>query len=469
MTKMVWGGRFSQETDALVNMFNASICFDRRLYAYDIQGSVAHCRMLAKQGIISDEDASGMLVALGEIKRELDRGGFSSDDDYEDIHTLVEKAMVDKVGALGEKIHTGRSRNDQVALDTRLYVRDVIHGVMGSIRTCQETILRLSEDNLDVLMPGYTHLQRAQPVLLSHHLMAYYEMLTRDYARFEESLDRVNVMPLGSAALAGATFDLDREMVAEELGFDRISRNSMDAVSDRDFVLDFLYNASMVMMHLSRLSEELVLWSTQEFGFIVISDAFSTGSSIMPQKKNPDLPELIRGKTGRAYGHLMGLLTTMKGLPLSYNKDMQEDKEALFDAADTVQMCLTVMGSLLGEVSFKTDTLKSATEKGYLVATDLADYLVGKGITFREAHEIVGRMVVFAMEKNQELHELTLEEMKTHSRQIGEDVYAWLDPQLTVGRRNIFGGTGPDAVKRQIETAKQQLKTEDRGQRAEDR
>ena len=457
MTKMVWGGRFSQETDALVNMFNASISFDRQLYPYDIEGSVAHCRMLAKQGIISDEEASAMVTGLGEIKRELDHGGFLSDDDYEDIHTLVEKALVDKVGALGEKIHTGRSRNDQVALDTRLYVRDVIYRVMASIRDCQKTIVHLAEDNLTVLMPGYTHLQRAQPVLLSHHLMAYYEMLNRDYARFEESLGRVNVMPLGSAALAGATFDLDREMVAEELGFRRISRNSMDAVSDRDFVLDFLYNASMVMMHLSRLSEELVLWSSQEFGFVTISDAFSTGSSIMPQKKNPDLPELMRGKTGRAYGHLMGLLTTMKGLPLSYNKDMQEDKEALFDSADTVQMCLKVMGSLLGEVSFNSDTLKAATEKGYLVATDLADYLVGKGLTFREAHEIVGKMVVFAMGKNRELHELSLEEMKAHNRQIDEDVYVWLDPQLTVNRRNIPGGTGPDAVKKEIETAKRTL------------
>jgi argininosuccinate lyase len=291
--------------------------------------------------------------------------------------------------------------------------------------------------------------------------MAYYEMLKRDYVRFEESLSRVNVMPLGSAALAGATFDLDREMVANELGFDRISRNSMDAVSDRDFVLDFLYNASVLMMHLSRLSEELVLWSSQEFGFLVISDAFSTGSSIMPQKKNPDLPELIRGKTGRAYGNLMGLLTTMKGLPLAYNKDMQEDKEALFDSAQTVLMCLRVMGSLLGEVSFRSDTLKAATEKGYLVATDLADYLVGKGITFREAHEIVGKMVVLAIEGNRELHELSLEEMKAYNRQIDKDVYAWLDPQLTVGRRNIPGGTGPDAVKNEIEAAKRLLRTEE--------
>ena len=461
MTKKVWGGRFSQEPDALVNLFNASIGFDRRLYVYDIEGSVAHCRMLAKQGIISDEDASSMLVALGEIKRELDHGGLSGNDDYEDIHTLVEKSLVEKVGSLGEKIHTGRSRNDQVALDTRLYVKDVVQEVLTSIQACQKAIVSLAESNLTVLMPGYTHLQRAQPVLLSHHLMAYFEMLKRDYGRFEESLGRVNVMPLGSAALAGATFDLDREMVARELGFDRISRNSMDAVSDRDFVLDFLYNASVLMMHLSRLSEELVLWSSQEFGFLVISDAFSTGSSIMPQKKNPDLPELIRGKTGRAYGNLMGLLTTMKGLPLAYNKDMQEDKEALFDSAKTVLMCLRVMGSLLGEVSFKSDVLKEATERGYLVATDLADYLVGKGITFREAHEIVGKMVVLAIESKRELHELSLEEMKTYNRQIDKDVYAWLDPQLTVGRRNIPGGTGPDAVKNEIAAAKRLLWAEE--------
>ncbi len=461
MTKKVWGGRFSQEPDALVNLFNASISFDRQLYAYDIMGSVAHCRMLAKQGIITDEDASSMVQALGEIKRELDHGGLATNDDYEDIHTLVEKSLVEKVGALGERIHTGRSRNDQVALDTRLYVRDVVRAVMDAIRECQKTIVLLAEENLAVLMPGYTHLQRAQPVLLSHHLMAYHEMFKRDYARFQESLVRVNVMPLGSAALAGATFDLDREMVAEELGFEEISRNSMDAVSDRDFVLDFLYNASVLMMHMSRLSEELVLWSSQEFGFLVISDAFSTGSSIMPQKKNPDLPELIRGKTGRVYGNLMGLLTTMKGLPLTYNKDMQEDKEALFDAADTVLMCLRVMASLLGEVSFKSDALNAAMEKGYLVATDLADYLVGKGITFREAHEIVGKMVLSAIETGRELHELSLEEMKSHSRQIEDDVYRWLDPPLTVDRRNIPGGTGPDAVRNEIEAAKRLFMAEE--------
>ncbi|MBW1870135.1 MAG: argininosuccinate lyase, partial [Deltaproteobacteria bacterium] len=365
---------------ALVNRFNASIGFDHHLYSYDIEGSIAHCRMLANQGIITDEEATDIVEALGKIKRELDHGEFSFDDDYEDIHSLVEKSLVDKVGALGEKLHTGRS----------------------------------AEENLNIVMPGYTHLQRAQPVLLSHHLMAYNEMFKRDSERFQEGFRRVNIMPLGSAALAGPTFDLDREMVAEELGFDRISQNSMDAVSDRDFVLEFLFNASVLMMHMSRLSEELVIWSSQEFGFIAISDAFCTGSSIMPQKKNPDLPELIRGKTGRVYGHLMSLLTTMKGLPLTYNKDIQEDKEALFDSSDTVQICLEVMARLLGKITFKGERLKEAAEKGFLVATDLADYLVGRGITFREP-----------------------------------------------ARRNIPGGTGPDMVKKAIEEAKRELGIDD--------
>ncbi|MBW1780422.1 MAG: argininosuccinate lyase [Deltaproteobacteria bacterium] len=457
MVKKLWGGRFSQDTDALVNRFNASIGFDRRLYAYDIQGSIAHCRMLAAQSIITDEEATTILEALGQIQRELDHGEFSFDDDYEDVHGLMEKALVDKIGALGEKIHTGRSRNDQVALDVRLYVRDVSHGIVELIEENQRALIRLAEDNFDIVMPGYTHLQRAQPVLLAHHLMAYYEMFRRDRERFQESLDRVNVMPLGSAALAGPTFDLDREMVAKELGFDRISRNSMDAVSDRDFVLEFLFNASVLMMHMSRLSEELVIWSSQEYGFVLISDAFCTGSSIMPQKKNPDVPELIRGKTGRVYGHLLSLLTTMKGLPLTYNKDMQEDKEALFDAFDTAYICLEVMGGLLGEISFNKERLTGATRKGYLVATDLADYLVRKGITFRQAHEIVGKMVLLAMSQEKELHELTLKEMKGFTRQIGRDVYEWLDPLLSPARRNIPGGTGPETVKNEIDAAKREL------------
>ena len=457
MTKKVWGGRFNQDTDALVNRFNASIGFDRHLYAYDINGSIAHCRMLAARGIITDDDAAKILEALGEIKRELDHDKFSFDDDYEDIHSLIEKALVDKIGALGEKIHTGRSRNDQVALDIRLYVRDISQAVVELIKESQRALIRLAEKNIHIIMPGYTHLQRAQPVLLAHHLMAYNEMLKRDCERFQESLGRVNVMPLGSAALAGSTFNLDRKLVAEELGFDRISQNSMDAVSDRDFVLEFLFNASVLMMHMSRLSEELVIWSSQEYGFVSIPDAFCTGSSIMPQKKNPDLPELMRGKTGRVYGHLMALLTTMKALPLAYNKDMQEDKEALFDSSDTIQICLEVMSRLLGHISFNGERLETATKKGFLVATDFADYLVRKGVTFREAHEIVGKMVLFAMNQQKELHELTLSEIKGFNRQIGKDVYDWLDPLLSPARRNIPGGTGPDMVKNEIDKAKQEL------------
>jgi argininosuccinate lyase len=344
-----------------------------------------------------------------------------------------------------------------VALDVRLYVRNVINRVVDLIKETQRALVDLAERNVDLIMPGYTHLQRAQPVLVAHHLLAYYEMLKRDHERFSESLGRTNILPLGSAALAGSTFDLDRNMVAEELGFDGISENSMDAVSDRDFVLDFLYSSSVLMMHLSRLSEELVIWSSQEFGFITISDAFCTGSSIMPQKKNPDMPELIRGKTGRVYGHLISLLTTMKGLPLAYNKDMQEDKEALFDAVDTVEICLEVMSRLLGDVTFNGKKLKEATEKGFLAATDLADYLVRKGITFREAHEIVGRMVLLAVDQGKELHDLTLDEMKGFAKKINKDVYKWLDPALTVNRRNIPGGTGPDMVKQSLNKARGEL------------
>ena len=457
MTKKVWGGRFCQETDALVSRFNASIGFDHLLYAYDIEGSIAHCRMLSKQGIISEEEASEILEGLGEIKRELDHGGYSFHEEYEDIHSLVERLLVDKIGPLGEKIHTGRSRNDQVALDVRLYVRDAVGRVIGLIKENQEVLVGLAEKHLDITMPGYTHMQRAQPVLLSHHLMAYYEMLKRDRERFEEGLVRINVLPLGSAALAGSTFNLDREAVAEELGFAHVSRNSMDAVSDRDFVLEFLFNASTLMMHLSRLSEELVIWSSQEFGFVEISDSFCTGSSIMPQKKNPDLPELIRGKTGRVYGHLMSLLTTMKGLPLAYNKDMQEDKEALFDSVDTLKISLEVMARLLGEISFREERLKEATKRGFLVATDLADYLVRKGITFREAHEIVGNMVIFALGEGRELNELSLDEMKGFARQIDEDVLKWLDPLSSPKRRNLLGGTGPDMVRKEIAAAKREL------------
>jgi len=458
MTQKLWGGRFREETDALVNRFNASIGFDRRLYAQDIEGSMAHCRMLAKQNIITDAESTQILAALEEIKKEFDRNEIPFDDGFEDIHSLVENLLIRKIGQVGEKLHTGRSRNDQVTLDTRMYVRDAIHRFTGLVRDTQTALVELAEDNIELMMPGYTHLQRAQPVLLAHHLLAYYEMLKRDRERLGENLKRTNILPLGSAALAGSTFDLDREMVAGELDFDGITKNSMDAVSDRDFILEFLFNAAMLMMHLSRLSEELVLWSSQEFGFVTISDPFCTGSSIMPQKKNPDLPELIRGKTGRVYGHLMSLLTTMKGLPLSYNKDMQEDKESLFDTVDTVEICLEVMCRLLGEISFNGDRLEEAVRKGLLAATDMADYLVRKGMTFREAHKTVGKVVLFAVDHGKELHELSLDELKGFAKQIDNDVYGWLDPAACLERRNIPGGTGPVRVRESLNLAKEELK-----------
>lgn len=443
--------------DQALERFNASLPFDRRLYAQDIEGSKAHCRMLAKQGIISEEEAYRMTEALSEILGELESGDAPSAPPYEDIHTLVEKSLVEKVGPLGEKLHTARSRNDQVALDTRMYVRDAVVRVVSGIGDMQEALVALAEKNIDVVVPGYTHLQRAQPVLLAHHLLAYYEMLGRDRRRYQESMKRVNVLPLGSAALAGSTFNLDREMVARELGFEAVSANSMDAVSDRDFVLEFLFASCVLMMHLSRLSEELILWSTREFGFVDLPDAFCTGSSIMPQKKNPDLPELVRGKTGRVYGHLMALLTTMKGLPLTYNKDMQEDKEGLFDTVDTVEQCLLMMSRLLGGLRFHSEAMRKAVDRGYLAATDLADYLVTKGMTFRQAHEVAGRIVLYALDQDKELGRLGLEEMKGFWDQIEEDVYEWLDPLSCIDRRNLVGGTGRSAVKKAVAKAREEM------------
>ncbi|MBN1905657.1 MAG: argininosuccinate lyase [Deltaproteobacteria bacterium] len=457
MTKKVWGGRFTEDINEVVDTFHSSLSFDKRLYSQDIDGSTAHCRMLSKKGIIPEDEATEIINALADIKREMARGGLSAGDDYEDIHTLVEKALIEKVGQKGEKVHTGRSRNDQVALDTRLYVREAITRAKRLIKGLQVSLVNLAEKNITVLMPGYTHLQPAQPVLLSHHLLAYYEMLKRDYARFSDCTKRVNVLPLGSAALAGTTFDLDRSMVAEELGFDSISDNSMDAVSDRDFVLEYLFAASVLMMHLSRLSEEIVLWSTREFGFVILPDAFCTGSSIMPQKKNPDVLELIRGKTGRVYGNLMGLLTTMKGLPLTYNKDMQEDKEGLFDTVDTIEQCLMVLSLLISEMRFNSEKMLNATEEGHLMATDLADYLVNKGMTFRNAHEIVGKVVLFAIDEKRTLKQLTLQELQSFSRQITDDVYSWLEPASAVTRRNLHGGTGTEAVKKSLERAKKEM------------
>jgi argininosuccinate lyase len=453
----VWGGRFQEGLDEVLDRFNASIGFDRRLAAQDIEGSMAHCRMLAKQGILTEDEGARMVEALAEIRREMERGEHVEDEGAEDIHSLVERLLVAKIGPLGGKLHTARSRNDQVALDVRLYVRETSERVSERVRKMQVALVDLAEQNADLVCPGYTHLQRAQPVLLAHHLMAYYEMLKRDRERLRDGRARVNVMPLGSAALAGSTFDLDRDMVARELGFDGISLNSMDAVSDRDFVIEFIFACALLMMHLSRFSEEMILWSSQEFGFVRLPDAFCTGSSIMPQKKNPDLPELVRGKTGRVYGNLMALLTTMKGLPLAYNKDMQEDKEPLFDTVDTVEMCLEVFTRLLRNLSFDGEAMRSATEHGYLTATDLADYLVTRGMTFRKAHEISGKMVLHALDLGRELSDLSLEEMKQFSNRIEEDVYDWLDPVQCVARRRLAGGTAPATVKQRLQEARKEV------------
>lgn len=459
MTKKVWGGRFKDNINEIVDIFNASIDFDKGLFNQDIDGSIAHCRMLAKQKIITEDEASQIISALMEIKREISRDELEGSEDHEDIHSLVESKLIEKIGMLGEKLHSGRSRNDQVALDCRLYVREAVERILSLIKETQLSLVNLAEKNQDLMLPGYTHLQPAQPVLLAHHLLSYYEMLKRDAERFSDCLKRVNVLPLGSAALAGTTFNLDRESVAEELEFDSISANSMDAVSDRDFVLEYLFSASVLMMHLSRLSEEIIIWSSREFGYIILPDAFCTGSSIMPQKKNPDVLELIRGKTGRVYGNLMALLTTMKGLPLTYNKDMQEDKEGLFDTVNTIEQCLTVLSLLISEISFDGEKMKKATEEGYLMATDLADYLVNKGMTFRKAHEAVGKIVLFAIEENRALKELTLEELKGFARQISEDVFEWLEPVSAIKRRNLFGGTGDEVVKKSMQKAKEELES----------
>jgi argininosuccinate lyase len=453
----LWGGRFKSGTSKIVDNFNASIHFDKRLWREDIEVSMAYCRMLGKQGIISNDEVATILNGLRKIYADIESSDFTFDETLEDIHTHIEKSLIEKIGPLGEAIFTGRSRNDQIATDTRLFVKNSTIKILNLLREFQLSLVELAERNQDQMMPGYTHLQRAQPVLLAHHLMAYYEMLKRDRERYKESLKRTNVLTLGSAALAGTTFNIDREFLSKELKFEGVTANSMDAVSDRDFVVEFIFISALLMTHLSRLCEELIIWSTQEFNFIEISDAFATGSSMMPQKKNPDIPELIRGKTGRVYGHLLSLLTMMKGLPLTYNKDMQEDKEALFDTVDTVERSLITFSMLLKEIHFKEENLKKATEKGYLVATDLAEYLVRKGMTFRKAHQVVGDMILSAEGKNKELHQLDLEEIKHFSDLIEDDVKEWLDPMSCIKRRNSDGGTGPEVVKKALRKAREEL------------
>ncbi|NOZ26210.1 MAG: argininosuccinate lyase [Nitrospirae bacterium] len=455
--KKPWAGRFKEETAGSVEEFTESISFDWRLWPHDIEGSIAHARMLARQGIISGSDADKIITALREIASELESGRFRFRKDLEDIHMNIEAALIRKIGPLGGKLHTARSRNDQVALDLRLYLRAEAAGLVGMIKRLQRILLRLAQKHAETIMPGYTHLQRAQPVTLGHHLLAYVEMLQRDKERLLDSLKRIDTLPLGACALAGTTLPVDRAYVARLLKFKRVAANSMDAVSDRDFVLEFLALGAILMVHLSRMAEELVLWSTEEFSFIELPDAFTTGSSIMPQKKNPDVAELIRGKVGRVYGSLVALLTTMKALPLSYNRDMQEDKLPLFDTVDTLKSVMGVLTDMLPRVKFNRKRMKETAAGGYALATDLAEYLVGKGLPFREAHEVTGRVVGYAIERGAELHELTLDELRGFSPLIGPDVFDLLTVEKAVTRRKSGGGTAPEEVRRQVERLRKAL------------
>jgi argininosuccinate lyase len=457
MSEKLWKGRFSERTAKVVERFTASIDVDRRLYRYDIEGSIAHCRMLAKTGIIAEADAETLEQGLNQIRREIEAGRFRFDETLEDIHMHIESRLFEIVGKAAQKVHTGRSRNDQVALDVRMYLRDALADIRGRLDGLQRVLIGLARTHIDVMVPGYTHLQRAQPVLLAHHFMAYVEMFARDAERMEACRVRTNVMPLGSAALAGTTFPIDRAYAAGLLGFPALSANSLDAVSDRDFIIEFLAAASLSMMHLSRLSEEMVLWSSAEFGFIELPDAFATGSSIMPQKKNPDVPELVRGKTGRVYGHLMAMLTLMKGLPLSYNRDLQEDKASLFDAVDTLGACLEVYTQMLPGIRIVRSRMEQAASSGYTNATDLADYLVRQGMPFREAHHCAGQAVRRAIDQGLELHQLPLAELQGFSALIEPDIFGCLEARQTINRRTGPGGTAEAAVRAAIEAAEKRL------------
>ncbi|MDI6889988.1 MAG: argininosuccinate lyase [Thermodesulfovibrionales bacterium] len=456
--KKPWAGRFKRETSKIAEHFTESISFDNRLWRYDIKGSIAHAKMLGKQGIITKEDSEKIVNGLEEIAREIENGKFRFREDLEDVHMNIEAALIRKIGEVGGKLHTARSRNDQVALDIRLYLREEAKEIISFIKEFQKTLLNIATKHLNSLMPGYTHLQRAQPVLLSHHLLAYVEMLQRDEERLKNAFERINVLPLGASAIAGTTFPIDRIYVAKLLGFDDISKNSIDTVSDRDFVIEFLSNAAILIMHLSRLAEELVLWSTEEFGFIELPEAFTTGSSAMPQKKNPDVAELIRGKAGRVYGNLFSLLTIMKGLPLSYNRDLQEDKPPLFDTVDTIKSCLIVLNEMLPGVKFNTERMHETAKEGYSTATDVAEYLVKKGLPFRKAHGITGKIVLYCIRKKKKLEELTLKELKTFSKLITDDIYSCLKAEESVRLKISQGGTSPDEVRRQIKRLNQLIR-----------
>ena len=453
----LWGGRFTKETDKLVYNFNASISFDQKFYKQDIRGSKAHVRMLAKQGILTEEERDQILEGLDGILADVESGKLEITSEYEDIHSFVEANLIDRIGDPGKKLHTGRSRNDQVALDMKLYVRDEIEEIDAELKKLLEALQTIMENNVHTYMPGFTHLQKAQPVTLAHHVGAYFEMFRRDRSRMADIRKRMNTCPLGAGALAGTTYPLDRFYTAELLGFDEPTRNSMDSVSDRDYVIELLSAMSTVMMHLSRFCEEIILWNSNEYRFVEIDDAYSTGSSIMPQKKNPDIAELVRGKTGRVYAALMSMLTTMKGIPLAYNKDMQEDKELTFDAIDTVKGCLALFNGMLSTMHFKKDRMENSAKNGFTNATDAADYLVGKGVPFRDAHGIVGRLVLYCIDKGISLDDMKLEEYKAISPVFEDDIYDVISMKNCVERRNTIGAPGADAMQAVIEQNKKYL------------
>ncbi|CAC9548209.1 Argininosuccinate lyase (EC 4.3.2.1) [uncultured Gammaproteobacteria bacterium] len=457
-TNQSWGGRFSQPTDEFVKIFGASVFFDKILAPYDIAGSRAHTIMLQEVGLLTENEKDQILTGLDQILVEIDAGEFEWSVTLEDVHMNIESRLTKLIGNAGKKLHTGRSRNDQVATDIRLYLRDQVDGILAEINRLQLALLDLAEKEANTIMPGFTHLQAAQPVSFGHHMMAYFEMLTRDAERLIDCRKRMNSMPLGSAALAGTTYPINRERTAELLGFDRICLNSLDGVSDRDFAIEFLSTASIIMMHLSRFSEELILWSSAQFHFIELPDSFCTGSSIMPQKKNPDVPELVRGKTGRVYGNLTSMLTIMKSQPLAYNKDNQEDKEPLFDTVDTLKACLRVFADMVPTIETQRDTMYNSTKKGYTTATDLADYLVNKGLAFRDAHEVVGKSVSYGIEHQKDLSELSLEELQAFDDHIENDVFEVLSLEGSLAARDHLGATSPNQVKQAIQTARNKLK-----------
>ena len=442
----LWGGRFTKETDKLVYNFNASISFDKRFYEQDIRGSIAHVTMLAKQGILTEKEKEEIIEGLESIQRDVENGTLTITDEYEDIHSFVEANLIDRIGDAGKKLHTGRSRNDQVALDMKLYTRDEVTALDRLLKELLETLLTLMKKHMETYMPGFTHLQKAQPITLAHHMGAYFEMFKRDRQRMKDIYRRMNLCPLGSGALAGTTYPLDREYTAELLGFDGPTLNSMDSVSDRDYLIELLSAMSTVMMHLSRFSEEVIIWNSNEYNFVEIDDAYSTGSSIMPQKKNPDIAELVRGKAGRVYGALMSLLTTMKGIPLAYNKDMQEDKELVFDAVDTTKGCLALFTGMLKTIKFNKSRMEESAKNGFTNATDAADYLVNHGVPFRDAHGIVGRLVLYCLEKKIALDDMSLEEFKAISPVFEEDIYEAISMRTCVEMRNTIGAPGRAAM-----------------------